>query len=55
MRVVKKNEKYIPQYRNYEGKIWIEFGKGETIFSFDTRSEALDFILKQPTIKTEIQ
>lgn len=55
MRVVKKNEKFIPQYRTSKGKNWVEFSKGETVFEFDDRPAALDFLVKQSTIKTEIQ
>ncbi len=47
MRVVKKKLKYIPQYRTSKSKTWTEFSKGETIFEFDTRPEALDFIIEQ--------
>ena len=55
MRVVKKNDKFIPQYRTAKGKNWVEFSRGETIFEFDSRPDALEFIVKQSTIKTEIQ
>lgn len=55
MRVVKKNEKFIPQYRVSKSKTWLEFSKGEMIFEFETRPEALEFIVKQTIIKTEIQ
>jgi len=55
MRVIKKNGKFIPQYRSSEHKTWIEFGRGDEIFIFDTKPEALEFIVKQSTIKTEIQ
>jgi len=55
VRVIKKNEDFIPQYRESKGKIWLEFSKGETIFKFDNRPDALEFIVKQLTIKTEIQ